>query len=126
VAVDAVEKRGMAAGDFIEILAGGEDLFGPEGVVPVAAGEPVAGGRVFGEGLDFGEHFGEGFDAGEVDVELGAAGAAEVDMGVVEAGKDEGAGAGGVRSRRRVLGPARGDFSVVPTARTLPPPMAMA
>ena len=96
VAVDAIEKRGMIAGDFVEILARGQRFVGPESVVPVAAGEPVAGGRGVGGRLDFREHVGEGFDAGEVDVELGAACAAQVRVRVVEAGEDEGAGAGGV------------------------------
>src|SRR6185437_2830961 len=49
-----------------------------------------------GAGLDGRQHRGEGFDAGEVDVELGSAGGAEVRMGVVEAGKDECTGIGGV------------------------------
>ena len=77
----------------------GRVLLRPESVVPVAAGEPVAGRRGFGEGLHFGEHFGERLDAGQVDVELGLAGAAQVHVRVVEAGKDEGAGAGCVRGR---------------------------
>ena len=94
VAVDAVEKCRMAAGDLVEVLAGGQDLLRPQRVVPVAAGEPMAGGSVVGEGLHFGQHVGEGFHAGQVDVELGAPGAAEVDVGVVEAGKDKGAGVG--------------------------------
>ena len=96
VSVDAIEEGGMAACDFVEILARGQDLLVPEGVIPVAAGEPVAGGRGVGGGLDSCEHLGEGFDAGEIDVELGAACAAEVGVGIVEAGKDEGTGAGGV------------------------------
>ena len=96
VAVDAIEERGVIASDFVEILARGQDFIGPQSVIPVAAGEPVACGRGVGGGLDFREHVGEGFDAGEVDVELGAACAAEMRVRVIEAGEDEGAGVGGV------------------------------
>ena len=106
----------------------GRTFCGPEGVIPVAAGEPVACGRGVGGGFDLREHLGEGFDAGEIDVELGVACTAEVRVRVVEAGEDEGAGVRGVRDRGSVvLGPARRVISsVVPTAMTLPPPMAMA
>ena len=52
VAVDAIEKRGMIAGDFVEILARRQNFVRPERVIPVAAGEPVAGGRGFGGGLE--------------------------------------------------------------------------
>ena len=96
VSVNAIEKCGVIAADFIEILPRGEHFICPEGVVPVAAGEPVSGGRVLGGRLDFGEHFVERFDAGEVDVELGATSSAEMRMRVVEAGEDVVAGAGGV------------------------------
>ena len=89
VAVDAIEECGMAAGNFVEILARGQNFFCPESVIPVAAGEPVAGGCCVGGGLDLREHVGERFDAGEVDVELGAACAAKVCVGVVESGKDD-------------------------------------
>ena len=67
----------------------------PEGVVPVAAGQPMTGGCGFGGGGDLGEHGGEGGCAGEVDVELDLAGFTEVTVGVVEAGEDGGVGAGG-------------------------------
>ncbi len=93
VAIDAVEEGGVAGGDLVEVLAGGENLLVPEGVVPVAAGEPVSRGSGLGEEVDFSEHFGERFYAGEIDVELGLASAAKVGVGVVEAGKDEGTGA---------------------------------
>ena len=93
VAVDALEEGGMARGDQVEILARGQGLAGPEGVVPATAGEPVAGGCGFGEGGDAGKHVGEGFGAGEVDVELGLACAAEVGVRVVESGKDDGVAA---------------------------------
>ena len=113
VAVDAIKEGGMIAGDFVEILARGQGLVGPEGVVPVAASEPVACGSGVGCGFDLREHVGEGFDAGEVDVELGAACAAEVRVRVVEAGEDEGVRGSGARSCRAVLGPARRVMSSV-------------
>ncbi len=38
VAVNAIQKGGVAAGDFVEILTRGQRLIDPQGVVPVAAG----------------------------------------------------------------------------------------
>ena len=43
VAVDAAEDAGVAGGDGVDVLACGEFLAGPEGVVPAAAVEPGAG-----------------------------------------------------------------------------------
>ena len=100
-------NAGWPAGDLVQILPGGQRLVGPQRVVPVAAGEPVAGRRGVGEGLDFGQHVGERFHAGQVDIELGAPGPAEMGVRVIEAGKDKRAALGGSRSSRRVLGPAR-------------------
>ncbi len=104
VAVDAIEERGVIAGYLVEILTRGQDFIGPQSVVPIAASEPVAGGRGVCCCFDFREHFGEGFDAGEVYVELGAACSAEMRVRVVEAGEDEGAGAGGAEIAQRCFG----------------------
>src|ERR1700727_762584 len=56
----------------------------------------MASGRRSGGRIDLCEHLGKGLGAGEIDVELGASSAAKVCVGIVEAGKDESAGAGGV------------------------------
>ena len=108
VAVDAVEERGMIAGDFVEILAGGQRFVGPEGVIPAAAGEPMARGCCVGGGLDLREHVGERFHAGQVDVKLGAARAAEVRMRVVESGEDEDVSSGSGRGRAGAFSDRRG------------------
>ena len=128
VAVDAIEKRRVTAGDLVEILARGQRLLGPQRVIPVAAGEPVAGGRGLREGLDLGQHLGERLDAGEVDVELGAAGAAKMRVRVVEAGKDEGAGVGAVQIAQRGVGSGQaGDLARwCPRPALCRPAMAMA
>ncbi len=83
----------MAAGDFIQILAGGQRLFGPERVVPVAAGEPVACGCGFGKVFDLGLHLGEGLDPGQIEIQLHSPGLAQMHMGIIESWKDKGAGA---------------------------------
>ena len=96
VAVGAVEDGGVAGGDLVEVLAGGEALLsipsrGPFGVVPACSYDPctgLCGGDVAG---DAGLHVREGGGAVQVYGELLLAGGGDVGMGVVEAGHDEGA-----------------------------------
>lgn len=90
VAVDALEDAGVAGGDGIDVLAGGEFGSGPEGVVPAAALEPGAGLGFGGVGADALLHLGKGSDSIEVDGELLAAGGGHVGVGIVEAGHCEG------------------------------------
>ena len=49
VAVDPVEISRMAASDLVEFLTCRQHLLRPQRMVPVPAGEPVAGGRIRGE-----------------------------------------------------------------------------
>ena len=107
VPVDAIEKCRVSCRDLVEILAGGQDLFFPQRVVPAAAGDPVAFGRFSRESLDLCQHLGQRLDPDQVEIELGLAGPAEMGVGVVESGKDE--GAGGTRGRA-------GGCSVLPAA----------
>ncbi len=67
VAVDAAEDAGVAGGDLVNVLAGGEFGAGPEGVVPTASDQPCSGLRRCGVGADALLHLGEGFDSVEVD-----------------------------------------------------------
>src|SRR5262249_18304567 len=46
--VHAVEDRRMIAGDGVEVLANGRLLYGPQRMVPAAAGDPLAPRGRFG------------------------------------------------------------------------------
>ena len=94
----------MAAGHFVQILPRGQRFAGPKGVIPVAAGEPMAGGRGIGKGLDLGQHLRQRLHTGQVHVQLGLSGAAQMDVGVVEAGKDKDAGGVGPQVAEPVFG----------------------
>ena len=91
MAVDPAEDAGVAGGDLVDVLAGGEFGAGPEGVVPAAALEPGLGFGLGGVDANALLHLGQGFDSVEVDGELLLAGCGHVGVSVVEAGHREGA-----------------------------------
>jgi len=90
VAIGAVEDCGMAAGDGVDVGAGGQRFRRPFGVVPAGADDPLSGFGGGDVGLDAGEHVGEGDGSVQVDGEFLLAGGGDVGVGVVEAGHDEG------------------------------------
>src|ERR1700751_4180088 len=89
VAGDVCKEDGIFWRDRVELLLGGEFFVGPEGVVPAAAGDPIAffvGG--YGTGYALLQFF-RGGDTVQADCEHVGGGIAQMDVGVVEAGHYE-------------------------------------
>ena len=90
VTVYPLEDAGVALGDRVDVLPGGEFGSGPESVIPASAFQPDAGFGFGGVDADPLLHLGKGFDSVEVDGELLVSGGGHVGVGVVESGHCEG------------------------------------
>ena len=77
----------MFSRDLVELLPRGQRLLSPQGVVPAAAGQPVAGWRVPCKFRNLLEHLGKRLHVPQVQIHLGARSNSQVSVGVIEAGK---------------------------------------
>ena len=79
----------MSRGDGIEVLAGGQAVLGPVGLVPTPADDPLAWGRVPRPYGDARFHLRKRGCTGQVEVEFEKAGCGEMHVGIVESRHDE-------------------------------------